>query len=496
MTIAPLAGQNVLVVGLAREGAAAARWLAGQGARVTASDLRPAAALADAVTELAALGIDLRLGPQTPDLLAGVDAVVASPGVPQDHPLFQAARLHGIPVTTETRLFAQRCPAPIVGITGSSGKTTTTTLTFDMLEASGLHTWLGGNIGAPLLGRQDEMTPDDRVVLELSSFQLLYWQGSAASPAPVDVVPWHDPRGLSPHIAAILNITPNHLDRHPSMSHYTAAKANILAYQGPSDVAVLNHDDAVTGVWASGGQVTIEASPDQAAVGFALTGQLLTFGLAAAPTGDGAWCDNDWVWWRWQDRTEPILPRKEFQLRGEHNLANLLAACCLAGAAGANPEAMRQAAASFRGVEHRLEVVRKLHGVLWINDSIATSPERALAALRSFEEPLILLAGGRDKHLPWDAWAAAVHQSTRCVITFGEAAGLIAEALTPSPAGTRLESVLAAADLAEAISTARQVACPGDVVLLSPGGTSYDAYIDFAARGQHFRDLVNAFPDD
>ena len=494
MTIAPLAGQTVLVVGLAREGATAARWLAGQGARVTVSDLRPAAALADTVAEMATLGIDVRLGPQTPDLLTGVDAVVASPGVPQDHPLFQAAHLLGLPVTTETRLFAQRCPAPIVGITGSSGKTTTTTLTFDMLEASGVRTWLGGNIGAPLLGRQDDMTPDDRVVVELSSFQLLYWQGSTAAAAPADAVPWHDLRGLSPHIAAVLNITPNHLDRHPSMSHYAAAKANILAYQGSSDVAVLSHDDDVTGAWAAQSRVAIEAGPGQAAVSFELAGQLLTFGLATAPAGNGAWCDKDWVWWRWQDKTERILPRKEFQLRGQHNLANLLAACCLAGAAGAYPEAMRQAAASFRGVEHRLEVVRKLGGVLWINDSIATSPERALAALHSFDEPLILLAGGRDKRLPWDAWAAVVHRSTRYVITFGEAASLIAEALTPAPADSRLETVLAAEDLSEAVAFAHRVACPGDVVLLSPGGTSYDAYVDFAARGQHFRDLVNAFP--
>ncbi len=491
----PLSGQSLLVVGLAREGVTAASWLAGRGARVTVSDVRPAADLAELLAVMAAKGVAVRLGPQTPDLLDGMDAIVASPGVPQDHPLFLAARQNGIPVTTETRLFAQHCPAPIVGITGSSGKTTTTTLTCHMLEASGFRTWLGGNIGAPLLGREEEMAADDRVVLELSSFQLLYWQGEGTPAAPGDAIPWHDRRGISPHVAAVLNVTPNHLDRHPSMAHYAAAKANILAYQTPADVAVLNREDAVTGAWAAANQVTIAAGAGQEAVRFDLAGRQVTFGLATAPAGDGAWCEDGWVWWRWQGTTQPVLPQREIQLRGQHNLANVLAACCLAGAAGAQTGAMRQVVAAFRGVEHRLEVVRSLGGVLWINDSIATSPERSLAALRSFEEPVILLAGGRDKHLPWDAWAAEVHRSVRAVITFGEAAALIASALEPAPSGSSLECVRDAGSLPQAVLSARQIAREGEVVLLSPGGTSYDAYVDFAARGQHFRDLVAALPE-
>jgi UDP-N-acetylmuramoylalanine--D-glutamate ligase len=484
------AGKTVLVVGLAREGTAAARWLAGQGARVIASDLQ-ATASAD---EMEGLGVELRIGPQTPDLLAGVDFIVASPGVPHDLPLFLAAQAAGLAITTETRLFAQLCPAMIVGVTGSSGKTTTTTLTAKMLEASGFCTWLGGNIGEPLLGRLAEMGAGDRVALELSSFQLLYWGGRAAETAAAGEA---GPEiGISPEVAGVLNLTPNHLDRHPSLAHYAAAKANILAAQSADDVAVLNGDDPLTAAWAAARRVQIAAGPGQGAVDFPLAGRALSFSLRGQPAGDGTWLSEDgWVWLRWQGQAHAIIHRREIKLRGDHNLANVLAACCLAAAAGASPAALCETAAGFAGVEHRLQVVRHRRGVLWIDDSIATSPERAMAALRSFGEPIILLAGGRDKHLPWAAWAAAVHERAQHVIVFGEAAGLIKSALLPLPAGSRVQAVHTAADLATVVNLADALARPGDVVLLSPGGTSFDAYRDFAARGRHFRELVLALPD-
>lgn len=496
-----LDGQTALVVGLAREGTVAARWLAQHGARVVASDVRPLHALGEAAARLADHpGITLRLGPQTPDLLAGADVVVVSPGVPQDIPLLQAARQAGIPLTTETRLLAQLCPAPIIGITGSSGKTTTTTLTARILEATGarqgFRTWLGGNIGEPLLGRVEEMTAGDRVVLELSSFQLLYW-GATAAPTAAGFAPWHDPAGISPNVAAILNITPNHLDRHPSMGHYAAAKAQILAHQRPGAVAVLNRDDPFTGRWAQEGRVRIPGDVGQEPVAFDLTADVLTFGLRSRPWGDGAWWEDGAIRLRYRGESWTLCHRRDLKLRGEHNVANVMAAACLALAAGADPADVTAVATRFTGVPHRLEVVRQLDGVLWINDSIATSPERAIAALRSFETPspgpaaLILLAGGRDKHLPWDEWAAEVHARARHVIAFGEAAGLITRVLQPSPASSRLESVVTAADLPQAVGLAHALARPGDVVLLAPGGTSFDAYTDFAARGQHFRDLVN-----
>lgn len=488
------AGKTVLVVGLAREGTVAARWLVGQGARVIASDLQATAG----VGEMDGLGVELRIGPQTPDLLAGVDVIVASPGVPQDLPLFLAAQAAGLPITTETRLFAQLCPAKIVGITGSSGKTTTTTLTAKMLEASGYRTWLGGNIGEPLLGRVAEVGAGDRVALELSSFQLLYWGGRAGGRA-TEVATTRGgggEGGISPQVAGVLNLTPNHLDRHPSLAHYAAAKANILASQSAGDVAVLNGDDPLTAAWAAARRVRIEAGPGQEAVDFPLAGRVLSFSLRAQPAGDGAWLSEDgWVWLRWQGQAQAIVHRHAIKLRGEHNLANILAACCLAAAAGAAPAAMCETASTFAGVEHRLQIVRHRRGVWWIDDSIATSPERAMAALRSFDEPIILLAGGRDKHLPWAAWAATVHERARHVIVFGEAAGLIKAALLPLPADSRVQAVHTAADLATVVSLADALTRPGDVVLLSPGGTSFDAYRDFAARGHHFRDLVLALPE-
>jgi len=478
--------QTILIVGLAREGRAAARWLARHGARVIASDLRPPQA--DVRAEMENLGVELVIGPQTPQLLTDVDAVVVSPGVPQDVPLLQEARQRHIPITAEPRLFAQGSLAPIVGITGSSGKTTTTTLVARMMEASGFRTWLGGNIGSPLLERLAEVLPQDRAVMELSSFQLLYWDEIAAWPqAPT---PWNDASAISPHVAAILNITPNHLDRHPSMEHYTAAKANILAAQGPADIAILNREDAVVGKWAATGRVEIPAGPGQPARSFPLAAQLLTFGFAEPEQGDGAWLDEGKIYLRRAGQKSAILDVNDIHLRGRHNLANVLAAVTIAAAAGATPAAMRAAVQDFRGVEHRLEEVARIDGVLWINDSIATAPERALAALRSFDEPIILLAGGRDKHLPWQEWAQEVQQRARIVIAFGEASPIIQQALQDLNKDD-VPQLLVAKDLPEAVQLAARHANAGEVVLLSPGGTSYDAYSDFAARGQHFRELVH-----
>ncbi|MCP4166755.1 MAG: UDP-N-acetylmuramoyl-L-alanine--D-glutamate ligase [Chloroflexi bacterium] len=484
----PFAGQNILIVGLAREGAVAARWLAERGANVLVSDLRSCEQLTQSLANLAPLGVQSRLGPQTLDLLADIDAIIVSPGVPQDIPLLISARERNLPLSSEPRLFAQHCPAPIIGVTGSSGKTTTTTLTARMVEASAFRTWLGGNIGTPLLSHLHEISSEDRVAMELSSFQLLYWSEQSTS-VPGNF-PWQHGQGISPHIAAILNITPNHLDRHPSMSHYTAAKTAIVAYQTAADVAVLSHDDPATAAWAETGRVSIAVGSGQEKCEFRLNGRIQTFGLSGEPANEGAWIEGQHIWLSQQGITQPILPISEIRLRGRHNWLNILAACCLATAAHADAGALAEVIRDFSGIEHRLEVVRQHEGVMWINDSIATSPERAIAALNSFEEPLILLAGGRDKHLPWDGWANKVYQRARSVITFGEAATVIEQALHPIPRHAYLKEIYSSEDLQHAVELAATLARPGDVVLLSPGDTSYDAYGDFAARGQHYRDLV------
>ena len=463
-----LAGLRVTVIGLAREGTALARFLAAQGAQVTVSDLKGPEELQERLAQLAGLDVRLALGGHPPEVLAA-DVVFLSPGVPADAPVAVEARRLGAALSSETRLFTRLCPAPVVGITGSSGKTTTVTLVGRMLAAAGLRAFVGGNIGQPLIERLPEIAPQDRAVLELSSFQL---EGFGPAVPPAKVFP---EGGWSPEVAAITNITPNHLDRHPTMQAYIDAKANILRFQGPQSWAILNADDPITRGLHS-----------------LCRGKVLAFSLEQEPDA-GAWLAGDVLLWRPEPAraAERICLVSELKLRGRHNIANVLAACAVSGAAGATAAAMREVAVTFAGVEHRLEPVRTLRGVTYYNDSIATSPERSMAALRAFDEPLVLLAGGRDKHLPWAEWATLVGERVRDCICFGEMAPLLLQALGPVAAGRGLR-VHACSTLEQAVALAAQIARPGDVVLLSPGGTSFDAYVDFAARGEAFRQAVRA----
>lgn len=458
------AGRRVTVVGLAREGTALARFLAAQGATVTVTDRQSAEALAENVAALAAWPIRFVLGEHPLELL-DTDMLFVSPGVPLETPLLVEARRRGVPMSSETRLFVELCPAPIVGITGSSGKTTTTALVGEMLRASGQRAWVGGNIGFPLIEHLPEMAPTDRVVMELSSFQLEFF------------APWagEEGRGISPGIAAVLNISPNHLDRHPSMAAYVTAKKQILLHQRAGDVAVLGLDNA-----------------ESCALAGECRGQVLFFSQRKA-VEQGAFLRDEIVTLRLGEEEQAVCAVSEIKLLGRHNVDNVLAACALAGVAGANVRAMAAVATTFRGVEHRLELVRELNGVRWYNDSIATSPERMVAALRAFDAPIVLLAGGRDKHLPWGEAAALILRKVRYLVLFGEAVPIIERAMVVARAedkitgGPEMTSVRA---LEEAVAVAAQVVRPGDVVLLAPGCTSFDAFRDFAARGERFRELV------
>jgi len=471
-------GKRVLIIGAGRQGTALARYLAQHGAHVVLNDRRPASALEAARAALADLPIQWALGGHPLSLLEGVDLVCPSGGVPLTLPLVQEAQARGIPLSNEAQIFMEAAPCPVVGITGSAGKTTTTTLVGRMAAsaAEDVHgisysqeeaakaalprrwrkVWVGGNIGNPLIADVDAMTPDDLAVMELSSFQL-------------------ELMTASPQVAAVLNITPNHLDRHGTMEAYTAAKARILAFQGAQDVAVLGWEDP--GAWGLRSQVQ---------------GRLLTFGLPQPPEDvDGTFLNGETLALRQNGRVMPLFPRDVIRLRGEHNVRNVLAASAVAAALGLTPAHMRAGVEGFLGVPHRLELVRVLDGVAWYNDSIATAPERAMAAIRSFDEPLVLLAGGRDKKLPWDAWASLVRQRVRALVVFGEAADLILDALAQAE-GPLPEVVLRCHSLEEAVRAAYHTAQPGDVVLLSPGGTSFDAFRDFAERGERFREWVNA----
>ena len=471
-----------LVVGLAREGTALTRVLAGRGARVTVTDIRPAGELSESVALLDDLPVTLALGGHPLSLLNESEIVFVSPGVPPDIPLLVEARRRGLPFSSETRLFTRLCPAQVVGITGSSGKTTTTALTGEMLKATGRKTWVGGNIGRPLIGHLDEIGPEDAVVMELSSFQLEMF-----APGKNDERSYalYDPAGWSPPIAAMLNITPNHLDRHPSMDAYIAAKAQILNYQQACDIAVLNMDNAITRQMGESDQVRARR------VWFSLEQEV----------EEGAFLRGEELILRCAGDEQAVGVASEIQLMGRHNMANCLAATALAAAAGASVEAMHQTATTFQGVEHRLELVRERNGVRWYNDSIATTPERTVAALRAFEAPIVLLAGGRDKHLPWNEMAALTWRKAQHLILFGEAVGLVCDAMQTNDSDITIDPSAApylqhkthihgAGTLERAVAIAAQVAEPGDVVLLSPGGTSFDAYPDFAARGEHFRQLV------
>ncbi len=471
---------SALVVGLAREGIALSRFLAERGAQVTVTDVKPAESLAEGMAALAHLPIRYAVGGHPLELLDAADILFVSPGVPLEIPLLVEAQRRGLPMSSETRLFTRLCPAMIIGITGSSGKTTTTALVGEMLKAAGARTWVGGNIGRPLIGLLDQIQPDDRVVMELSSFQLEFfapWSAGTRTRAVEGTSGsvLFDPQGWSPAVAAILNITPNHLDRHPSMEAYIAAKAHLIHYQRTGDSAILGLDNPITRRMGE----TI-----------ATRQRVLWFSLEQE-VEEGAFLRGETLILRLAGQERAICRADEIQLLGRHNLSNMLAASLLAAAAGAPVEALRQVARTFKGVEHRLELVRVRNGVRWYNDSIATSPERTVAALQAFDAPLILLAGGRDKHLPWEEMAELTWRRVRHLILFGEAASLIEAAMRRSrPSAPSPCQIHHAGRLEQAVELAAALAQPGDVVLLSPGGTSFDAYRDFVARGEHFRQLV------
>jgi UDP-N-acetylmuramoylalanine--D-glutamate ligase len=461
-------GQRVLVIGAARQGTALARYLESQGAQVVLNDHRSADQLRAVQADLSDLSIEWALDGHPVSLLDGTDLVCPSGGVPLNIALIAEAQKRGIPLSNDSQIFLEEVPCEVIGITGSAGKTTTTSLvgriaeahkkTENKTQAHPSNVWVGGNIGNPLIANLDEIRMGDLAVMELSSFQL-------------------EIMTRSPQVAAVLNVTPNHLDRHGTMEAYTAAKTRILNFQHDEDIAVLGSDDP--GAWGLADSVQ---------------GSLVCFGIGKPPRGQvGCYLDDDQIKFWDGEKSQALFSRKIIRLRGEHNILNVLAACAIAYAAGLSVEAMRNGVNGFRGVHHRLEFVRSWGGADWYNDSIATAPERAIADIRAFEEPLVLLLGGRDKNLPWDDLAALVRHRVDHVILFGEAAGLIKRAIGSST-GSRPYSIAVCDSLEQAVQVAAEVIMPGDVVLLSPGGTSFDAFRDFAERGEQFRLWVNELP--
>ena len=315
--------------------------------------------------------------------------------------------------------------------------------------------WVGGNIGNPLIQNLEKMQAGDLAVMELSSFQLEIMTSS-------------------PHIAAILNLTPNHLDRHKTMSAYISAKSHILTHQGPQDVAVMNRDDPNVR----------ELFPE-------VHGRQITFGLKPPfNKQDATYYKRGKLFLQASGQVARIMKSELINLRGTHNLYNVLAAVAISAAATFSLQAIYDGIVAFEGVPHRLEFIRSWGGADWYNDSIATAPERAIAALQSFEAPIVLLAGGRDKDLPWQTFGNAVREKVDHLILFGEAADLIGAAVGTSTSETRPYSVDRCAGLEQAVEKAAERVEPGDVVLLSPGGTSFDEFIDFEERGERFKQWV------
>ncbi len=452
-------GKRAVIIGLARQGKALAQFLSQKGAEVVVSDQKSAEQLGPAIEELAAYELTYQLGSHPNTLLEGTDVLFLSGGVPADLPIAVEARKREIELANDTQLFLEACCAPVIGITGSAGKTTTTSLVGCMAEiafkGSERRVWVGGNIGRPLVNNLDEIKPNDLVVMELSSFQL-------------------ELMTLSPHIAAVLNLTPDHLDRHGSMEVYAAAKKRILANQSEDDIAVVRHDDSLT--WEMRGLVQ---------------GRLIAFGWEqAAGEEESVYVHDGVLRLRSGNGEHEICAVDEVALRGKHNLLNFLAASALASAAGLPIEAMAETARNFKGIPNRLEFVRRVRGADWYNDSIATTPDRALAAVRAFDEPKILLAGGQDKDLPWETFASEVVRRVDHLILFGETAQKIERHIQEAVKDGAVPTLLICERLADAVQAAAALAEEGDVVVLSPGGTSFDEFSNYEERGEIFRALV------
>jgi UDP-N-acetylmuramoylalanine--D-glutamate ligase len=454
------AGKRITIMGLGYFGGTIglARYLVTRGAKVTVTDLQSEADLQESVAALDGLPVRFVLGRHEATDFTDADMVFASPAVREDSPYLIAARSHGVPVDTEMNLFMRLCRGCVIGVTGSNGKTTTTSLIGSILRTANPRTRVGGNIGRSLLPEVAAIEPGDPVVLELSSFQL---EDLAAV-------------GRSPHIALLLNLSPNHLDRHGSMEAYLAAKLQIFAAQGPEDIAILNADD-----------------PRLQSLAGELYSRVRFFSCEHA-VEDGSYLAGDRLVVTQAGRVVEVCRLQDIPLLGQHNVANVLAAVAAADTWGVPAAVMCEAIRTFPGVEHRLECVRELHGVSFYNDSIATSPTATLAALAAMPQPIWLIAGGYDKGLPFHALGEAIVQHVKGVFLIGTTAAQIAQAIEIArPPATDLPSITICRDLRDAVYAASGAAAPGDVVLLSPACASYDQFRNFVERGRLFKQLVS-----
>jgi len=457
-----LKGKKVLVVGLGKSGLAAALFLRQKGAHVTVSDMRSAAALAKEIPALLEHGISVESGGHGLLTFRRQDLIVVSPGVPLDTPELVQVKAFGLPVIGELELASRFLKGGIVAVTGSNGKTTTTTLLGQIFQDAQIPTQIGGNIGLPVIELIPGSTPETVNVLEVSSFQL------------ETVVEFH------PRIAVILNITPDHLDRHGSFQNYVAAKENIFARQTASDALVLNADDTTTQLSASHAQPKFGPSPN------------IYWFSRTKIVRQGACVVNDAIVWieREGAAAEPILPVSEIPLKGSHNVENVLAAVAAARLATVPAESIRKTVASFHAVEHRLEFVATENAVDYYNDSKATNVDASAKAIAAFPGGIHLILGGRDKNSNYADLSDLLRKRVKAVYTIGSAAAKIEHQLRG------IIPIVSCETLDKAVAAARKAAHPGDVVLLSPACSSFDQFESYEHRGRVFKELVQDLVQD
>lgn len=449
-----LRGQSIAIIGMGVSNTPLIRMMLRAGLKVTVCDKSPRERVEEQAAELESLGAKFQLGEEYLKKLHKFDIVFRTPGLSPNTPELVEAATRGTAITSEMELFFQLCPCRIIAVTGSDGKTTTTTLISEFLKEAGFNVYVGGNIGKPLLPDVSGMMPEDMVVLELSSFQLMSMQ-------------------QSPNVAVFTNLSPNHLDYHHTMEEYTQAKLNIFRHQSGADRAVFNFDNDITRELA-------HQAP----------GQMMYFSRKER-LEEGVYLRDNAIWLTNEMGNREVLLLDDIQIPGVHNIENYMAA--IAAVDGIVPDKfVREVARRFTGVEHRIELVRELDGVKYYNDSIGTSPTRTMACLDSFNQKLILIAGGYDKGVPFTQLGIEMTQKVKTLVLCGATAPAIRKAVEEAPGYESCGiEIVETHDLAAAVAASQAAAQPGDVVVLSPACAAFDQFKNFMERGKVFKQLVN-----
>ncbi len=451
-----IAGKKVAVLGLGVSNTPLVRYLADLGVDITVFDRAEEAELGEVLDTLKGFDIQFHLGEGYLEALKGFDVIFKTPKVRFDIPELNAERERGAVVTSEMEVFCDLCPAKIFAVTGSDGKTTTTTLIYNILKEQGYHCWLGGNIGTPLLDKIDRIAEEDMVVLELSSFQLHTMKNRI-------------------NRAVVTNLAPNHLDVHTSMDEYVDAKKNIFRHQTADDVLVLNYDNEITRSFAA------EAK-----------GRVVFFSRTRS-LEKGMVLENGFFVYRTEQGSKTLLNAGDIKLPGVHNIENYLAAAA-AVADYVEPGSIRNTAVSFKGVEHRIELVREINGIKFYNDSIGSSPSRTIASVNAFNQRLILIAGGYDKHIPYDDMGEMLAEKVKCLVLIGQTAEKIEAVFKNQIKNKGLKQeipLFKCSSLEEAVKKAYTNASENDIILMSPASASFDMFKNFEERGSRFKEIVN-----